>query len=405
MPNVLAGKILVDTNVLLEFPQIFNEFDGEIVIHSIVCEELDNIIHSPKHNDETKYQARMARNAIKDSSNKTFCLRYPSFGLPLGWDTDKNDNKLLAVCMDLKYVLCTNDLAMQIKADSLGIEWIGWGTSDNDIYNGYKRLSGDTDFINNLFTDIESGINKYGFVVNEYLILENTDLKNTIEYRFDGEKFVDLKLPPSKIIKGLNSEQRCVLDLLHNKDIGIRAILGTYGSGKTYLALRMALYHTQEKETYNKILAVREPNSEGKEIGYIKGDFDQKTEPFFKPIQQCLKGGEQEMVSLLMMGVLEKNIPRFLKGTTYDSTVIIVDEAEDLSESQLKMIGTRLGKDSAIAFCGDYKQAIRNANVNNPLVKMCKELKGDPKFGCIVLPEDVRSDLSKIFAGLFEKKK
>jgi predicted ribonuclease YlaK len=67
------------------------------------------------------------------------------------------------------------------------------------------------------------------------------------------------------------------------------------------------------------------------------------------------------------------------------------------------MIGTRLGKDSVISFCGDYKQAIRNANANNPLVRMCKELKGNPKFGCIVLPEDVRSDLSKVFAGLFEK--
>lgn len=396
----MGKTFLLDTNILLDDPDIFEKLDGEVLIHSIVCEEIDNIIHSSKHNDETKYQARRARNLLKKVKPR-YDLSIPSFSLPMGWDLDKNDNRILQICKDKHCILVTNDLAMQIKADSIGVEWLE--LIDDEIYKGYQELHGDTDFINNFFTDIKQGINTYEFVTNEYLIMHNDDLKkdSPMEYRFDGESFVPLKLPSSKVIKGLNSEQRLALDLLNNKDIGIRAILGTYGSGKTYMGLRMALHHTQDKGYYEKILAVREPVSEGKDIGYLKGDFDQKTEHFFKPLQHCFRDGEARIESLKMLGVLETTIPMFMKGTTYDSTSIVVDEAEDLSEKQLKMIGTRLGKDSAISLCGDYKQAVRNANSSNPLVKMCKELKGNPKFGCIVLPEDVRSDLSKIFANLF----
>ena len=55
--------------------------------------------------------------------------------------------------------------------------------------------------------------------------------------RWDGEKFVGLKLPPSKFIKGKNALQRCALDMLNNPSITVCAILGEYGSGKSFLAL------------------------------------------------------------------------------------------------------------------------------------------------------------------------
>lgn len=238
--------------------------------------------------------------------------------------------------------------------------------------------------------------------INEYLIIQNTDDNSEKEMRFDGENFVSLKLPPSKFIKAKNSLQRCALDILNNPDITVAAILGGYGSGKTYLSMQMALYNVQEKGRVSKILGVREVTGEGKEIGFLPGDMDDKVGKFFEPLTQSLHGGEFELQSLKMSGILNTNVPFFMKGTTYNDTIILCDEAEDLSQSQIRLIGTRLGENSKIYFSGDYKQSLLNKTINNPLIKMCNEFKGDKKFGCIYLGEDVRSETSKMFADLFE---
>ena len=195
--------------------------------------------------------------------------------------------------------------------------------------------------------------------------------------------------------------QRCALDILMNPDITIAAILGGYGSGKTFVSMQMALYNVVEKGNQSKILGVREVLGEGKEVGYLKGDFDSKTELFFLPLVQQLNGGEFELESLKQRGVIDTNIPFYMKGTTYNNTIIVVDEAEDLTEKQIRLIGTRLGENSKIYLAGDYKQSVVNTGTNNALVKMCNQFKGNKNFGCIYLGEDVRSETSKLFAEIF----
>ena len=267
------------------------------------------------------------------------------------------------------------------------------------IYKGYQLISGTTEYINDRMAEI----NYYDWDVNEYLIIENTDLGQTQEMRFDGNRFVNLKLPPSKYIKGKNSLQRCALDLLNNQNIPIVSILGEYGSGKTMLSLKMALYHVKEKGNQSKILGVREPSGEGRDIGWLKGSYEEKTDRFFLPLEQQLDGGLFELDGLKQRGVIETNIPYYMKGTTYNDTIIVVDEAEDLTEKQIKLIGTRLGNNSRIFLSGDYKQSLVNSSQENALVKMNYELRGNPMFGCIYLNEDVRSTASKAFSELFLK--
>lgn len=193
------------------------------------------------------------------------------------------------------------------------------------------------------------------------------------------------------------------MDLLLNPDITIAAVLGGYGSGKTYLTLQMALYNVTEKGHQSKILGVRSPQGEGKEVGFLPGTLQEKVQGFFEPLTQQLNGGEFELESLKQRGVLDSNIPYYMKGTTYNDTIMLVDEAEDLDEKQLRLVGTRIGSNSKIYFAGDYKQSVINITDNNALIKMCNELKGNKMFGCVYLGEDVRSTTSKIFASLFEK--
>lgn len=311
------------------------------------------------------------------------------------------DNQICACASTIKDVLfITNDIACKTIAKWIfGLNVSSTYEDGSEIYKGYQIIHGDTDTINSIMENMDYS----KWHINEYLIIENTDDDSSKELRFDGTNFVTLKLPSSRFIKGKNSLQRCALDILNNPDISIAAILGGYGSGKTFLSMQMALYNVQEKGRVAKILGVREVSGEGKEIGYLPGDMEDKVGKFFEPLTQSLNGGEFELQSLKMSGVLDTNVPFFMKGTTYNDTIILCDEAEDLSESQIRLIGTRLGQNSKIYFAGDYKQSLLIKTVNNPLIKMCNEFKGNEKFGCIYLGEDVRSETSKMFAELFEE--
>lgn len=375
----------------------------------MTLQELEEIKISSRKDDEVKYKARKALHLLDENSDKYDVVVYTT--AMENYINEKHveispDTKIIACCSfsqgllpkGEKFVFVTNDIACKMIASKIfGLEVESVGEKEN-IYKGYRILKGNTNQINNLMDNMDLS----DWNTNEYLIIQNTDDSSEKEMRFDGEKFVALKLPPSKYIKAKNSLQRCALDILNNQDITIAAILGGYGSGKTFITMQMALYSVNEKGYQSKILGVRSPQGEGKEIGYLPGDMESKVEGFFEPLTQQLDGGEFELESLKQRGVLETNIPFYMKGTTYNNTVILVDEAEDLDDKQIRLVGTRVGANSKICFSGDYKQSVINTTDSNALVKMCNEFKGNKNFATIYLGEDVRSSTSKMFANLFQ---
>ena len=400
------GKKFYDTCALLSLindKEIFNE---SFYISSITLHELEHIKTSKNKDEETRYKARKITHLLDENYNNFKVIVYnyeiSDFITELGLDFTTPDNQIVGTAKYLSnredIIFITNDICLKNIARSIGLKTSSVEENKDNIYKGYRVINGNAKKINEEMENMDLS----DWCVNEYLIIQNTDDNSEKEMRFDGEKFVSLKLPPSKYIKAKNSLQRCALDILNNPDITIAAILGGYGSGKTYLSMQMALYNVQEKGRVSKILGVREVSGEGKEIGFLPGDMEDKVGKFFDPLTQSLNGGEFELQSLKMSGVLNTNVPFFMKGTTYNDTIILCDEAEDLTQSQIKLIGTRLGENSKIYFAGDYKQSLLNKTINNPLIKMCNEFKGNEKFGCIYLGEDVRSVTSKMFAYLFE---
>ena len=396
-----------DTNAILDLQD--KMFEDDFCISSISLQEMENIKTSGRKDEETKYKARKALHLLDENKDKYEVVIYTT--AMENYIVEKQlevipDTKIIASCafsrgllpQDTDFIFVTNDIACKMIASKIfGLEVESVGEKEN-IYKGYRILKGNTNQINNLMDNMDLS----DWNTNEYLIIQNTDDSSEKEMRFDGEKFVALKLPPSKYIKAKNSLQRCALDILNNQDITIAAILGGYGSGKTFITMQMALYSVNEKGYQSKILGVRSPQGEGKEIGYLPGDMESKVEGFFEPLTQQLDGGEFELESLKQRGVLETNIPFYMKGTTYNNTVILVDEAEDLDEKQIRLIGTRVGSNSKIYFAGDYKQSVINTTDSNALVKMCNEFKGNKNFATIYLGEDVRSETSKMFANLFQ---
>lgn len=83
----------------------------------------------------------------------------------------------------------------------------------------------------------------------------------------------------------------------------------------------------------SRILGVREAKGEGSAVGYLPGEFEDKVGDFFKPFEQQLNGGKFELESLKQREILSVQIPYYMKGMTYNETIICVDEAEDLTEA------------------------------------------------------------------------
>ena len=396
-----------DTNAILDLQD--KMFEDDFCISSISLQEMENIKTSGRKDEETKYKARKALHLLDENKDKYEVVIYTT--AMENYIVEKQlevtpDTKIIASCafsrgllpQDTDFVFVTNDIACKMIASKIfGLEVESVGEKEN-IYKGYRIIKGSSEQINAIMENMDLS----DWNINEYLIIQNTDDDSEKEMRFDGEKFVSLKLPSSKFIKAKNSLQRCALDILNNQDITIAAILGGFGSGKTHISMQMALYNVNEKGYQSKILGVRSPQGEGKEVGFLPGDLNSKVEGFFEPLTQQLNGGEFELESLKQRGVLETNIPFYMKGTTYNDTILVVDEAEDLDEKQIRLVGTRVGSNSKIYFAGDYKQSVINTTTNNALVKMCNEFKGNKQFATIYLGKDVRSETSKMFADLFE---
>lgn len=391
-------KYFLDTNILLSHLDRVEALDG-FYISSVTLGELEDIKMSGRKTEEVRYYARKAVRWLNENEDKYECILCPDESV------ESNDEKIINTCAQIDHerpdeeiVFVTDDLLCKLKAQRIkhlvAESWFNVGES---IYKGYKYISGNSEEINDLMENFDYN----DWHLNEYLIINNTDDGSVKEMRFDGESFVNLKLPPSKYVKGKNSLQRCALDALMN--FGIVAILGTFGSGKTFLCTKMGLYHVLEKGNCAKMVCVRETRGEGEQQGYLPGTLEEKIEPFNFPISQQLNGGEFELERLKQNGQLEFQIPYYMKGTTYNETIMVVDEAEDLKEAQIRLIGTRIGQNSRIFMSGDYKQSVINKTQDNALIKMCNELKGDPDFACVCLDEDVRSSISKKFAYIFTK--
>ena len=403
-------KPCVDTNILLPYSnEVFTTLDN-VHIFGYVLGELDNLKKNGK-TEEVKLQARQATRDIEKFKSKiTYVIDETDYNLPSCYDKNVMDNKIISLLNELHskdngYYGLSNDLLFRAKCKALNIPCVEFECNKEDeSYKGYQELSGNTDFINNLFDDISKGKNDYGFVVNEYLTLHNTDLKaKPINYRFDGKKFVSLKLPDSKVIKGMNNQQRFALDLLGNKDIPIKVIAGGFGSGKTILSVKSGLDQVTGKEIYKTLMFVRNPlPADGTDIGFLPGSKDEKIYDYCRPFLQYIEDPNNQYYAenLIRNEKIKMDVVSFLKGISIDDSYVIMDEAEDLNTKLIKLVGSRIGDTSCVVFTGDWKQAENKYKQDNGLLKLIKKGKGNELVGIVVLDEDVRSPASKFFADL-----
>jgi predicted ribonuclease YlaK len=202
------------------------------------------------------------------------------------------------------------------------------------------------------------------------------------------------------IFKPLNLEQECYFDLLNDDTIPIKVCTGIAGSGKTKSALKFGFHKINSKDSLiEKIMIIRNPVSVGEEVGFFKGDKNEKLACWNNPARDNLEN--ESMLSfedMVARGLIEMEIPATMQGRDLKNTWIIVDECQQMTYEQVKMIGSRVAYGSQIIFIGDLDQTfLKKYKDNNGLEKLYN-LRGHQLVGVVDLKEDVRSEVSKLFA-------
>ncbi len=133
--------------------------------------------------------------------------------------------------------------------------------------------------------------------------------------------------------------------------------IGPAGTGKTYLAMASALASLQNKEV-NRIILTRPAVEAGEKLGFLPGDLQQKINPYLRPLYDALYdlAPSERATNLLEKGIIEIAPLAFMRGRTLNNAFIILDEAQNTTKEQMKMILTRAGFDSKLIVTADITQ-------------------------------------------------
>ena len=191
-------------------------------------------------------------------------------------------------------------------------------------------------------------------------------------------------------IKPVTESQKVVFETYKN---GMNQFLfGCAGTGKTFISLYLALQDVLKNETpYDKVIVVRSliPT---REIGFLPGDEEDKAAlyqvPYSNMMQFMFEQPNEQAFSMLYDRIKAQGSfyflsTSFLRGLTFDNSIIIVDECQNLNFHELDTIITRVGQDSKIMFCGDFGQTdLTKMNERNGLMNFLQILQEMEEFNC-----------------------
>jgi len=158
-----------------------------------------------------------------------------------------------------------------------------------------------------------------------------------------------------RVVSPKSFNQKKYIDSIRNNDIVFG--IGPAGTGKTYLAVAMAISALTSSQVKNIILT-RPAVEAGEKLGFLPGDMAQKVDPYLRPLYDALNDmlGREKVLEYIERGVVEIAPLAFMRGRTLNSAFVILDEAQNTSHEQMKMFLTRLGFDSKAVITGDITQ-------------------------------------------------
>lgn len=198
--------------------------------------------------------------------------------------------------------------------------------------------------------------------------------------------------------------QKRYLELIKSNDITFG--IGPAGTGKTYLAVAMAVKAFKRDEV-SKIVLTRPAVEAGESLGFLPGDLKEKVDPYLIPLYDALFDmfGPEKFAKYLERGFIEVAPLAFMRGRTLDNAFIILDEAQNTTPEQMKMFLTRLGFGSKAVITGDLTQTDLPNKKQSGLLQATKILKDVEGIGSITLSDKdvVRHELVQRIIRAYEK--
>ncbi len=224
--------------------------------------------------------------------------------------------------------------------------------SDIKVIGDEKGVGHAVKVLNNL-----SELARRGNVIQE----QNVDyaLALTMEEKEDAMLAMDdetiCKTISGKPIKPKTLGQKFYVDQIREKMIVFG--LGPAGTGKTYLAMAMAINAFKNNDV-NRIILTRPAIEAGEKLGFLPGDLQSKVDPYLRPLYDALYQimGAESFASNMEKGLIEVAPLAYMRGRTLDNAYIILDEAQNTTPAQMKMFLTRIGFGSKVIITGDITQ-------------------------------------------------
>ncbi|WP_144212664.1 PhoH family protein [Shewanella donghaensis] len=408
---------VLDTNVLLHEPLAIYSFkEHDVIIPMTVLEELDNI-KDRKH--DISRDARVAIRGLEDILGGKTSPEQILKGVPLpcreghldasgtlsifpdhqiefingALPDDNNDNRIINTALHLqkihhprKVVLVTKDINMRLKAKGAGIERVEDYRTDQLIDDirflatGFHQFKGDFWCNVNKVSTMREGahtvhqvdIDEVGnepFYKNQYLIDEVSEFCGKVASKTETHlNIIDLgreRLNNLQAwgIKPKNIYQGMALNALLDPEIDLVILTGPAGCGKTLIAMAAALELVVEKKQYEKVIVTRNTPELAESIGFLPGTEEEKMAPWLAAITDTLEVLHKSDVNPAgsMNYIMEKaNVQfksiNFMRGRSIQNSVVILDECQNLTASQIKTMITRMGEGTKLICCGNLSQ-------------------------------------------------
>lgn len=445
---------VLDTNVLMHDPSaIFRFQEHDVFLPNRVLEEMDNAKKALSIVGRNVRTVHRYLEVLLDGKPLPFRdvplskmegytsggkLRFqdPEMSVPpISFQEKNGDNEILATTLGLmlsnpnkSVILVSKDVNIRIKAGILGIQ------SEDYLYD--QRLR-DTDLLytgtlelpenfwethaikpeesvsNNgiRFYEIEGPIVPF-LTVNQFIYSEGEKpfyarVIHVSEQRGRIASIYDYTSPKRAVwgITARNREQNFALNLLMDPTIHLVIISGSAGTGKTLLALAAGLAQVLDKKLYQEIIATREAVPFGKDIGFVPGTQEKKMGEWMGAIEDNLKKlvnspGGGEWGGRATVDFLKKRVcfyaTTFMRGRSFESDYLLLDEAQNLTPLKTKGLVTRAGEGTKLIVMGNLAQ-IDDPSLNERTCGLTHsmKLKGRPFVGIIGLRDIQRSPLAK----------
>ena len=207
-----------------------------------------------------------------------------------------------------------------------------------------------------------------------YLCIKDSELKVM-------EKEIKIKTPKKSIIPRGNN-QRSYIKSINQNDINFG--IGPAGTGKTYLAVASAV-DALLKEKVDRIILMRPAVEAGEKLGFLPGDLSQKVDPYLRPLYDALYEmlGIEKTEKYLEKGIVEIAPLAYMRGRTLNNSFIIVDESQNTTKEQMKMILTRMGFGSYLLINGDLTQIDLPKNIESGLAHAVRVVNDTEDIGVV----------------------